>query len=184
MTQMGQMTQIPAHRICCCGHNIQIHTDYRNPVEKKGQHGHSLSKRGPKGAREPTPAWTGFYCFSRHITSRMVLIYDAQVCFGWLSFTDNKGEDVAKYIKEGYLQCKGRSGRNRLCSILGRSSSDFRKLKMFTNHIINLSQKRFKDSNPQSDEKIQWMRSQQRSFCLYGIWGPHSGTGKHSVSPT
>ena len=29
---------------------------------------------------------------------------DAQVCFGWLRFTDNKGEDVDKYIKEGYLQ--------------------------------------------------------------------------------
>ena len=42
--------------------------------------------------------------FSRPITSGMVLIYYAEVCFGWLSFTDNKGEDVAKYIKEGYLQ--------------------------------------------------------------------------------
>ena len=30
----------------CCGYNIQIHTDYRNPVEKKGWHGHSLSERG------------------------------------------------------------------------------------------------------------------------------------------
>ena len=38
-----------------------------------------------------------------------------------------KGEDVAKYIKEGYLQCKGRSGQNGyglylegLAQILGR----------------------------------------------------------------
>ena len=31
-------------------------------------------KRGPL-----TPAWTGFYCFSGHITLRMVLIYYAQV---------------------------------------------------------------------------------------------------------
>ena len=52
-----------------------------------------------------TLAWTDFNCFSGHITLRMVLIYYAQVHFGWLSFTENKGEDVANYIKkEGYLQ--------------------------------------------------------------------------------
>ena len=53
----------------------------------------------------PTLAWAGFYYFPGHITLRMVLIYYAQVCFRWLHFTDNKGEDVANYIKkEGYLQ--------------------------------------------------------------------------------
>ena len=52
-----------------------------------------------------TLALTGFYCFSVHITLRMVLIYYAQVPFRWLPFTENKGEVVAKYIKkEGYLQ--------------------------------------------------------------------------------
>ena len=52
-----------------------------------------------------TLARTGFYCFSGHITLRMVLIYYAQVPFRWLPFIENKGEDVAKYIKkEGYLQ--------------------------------------------------------------------------------
>ena len=76
--------QIKASRILCCGSNRQIHTDYRNPVEKKGRHGHSVSEREGKRAREspresPTPAWTGFCCFSGHITSRMVLIYYAQV---------------------------------------------------------------------------------------------------------
>ena len=84
----------------------------------------------------PTLALTGFYCFSRPLTSNMVLIYYAQVCFGWLSFTDNKGEDGTKYIKEGYLQCKGRSGRNRLCSISGRSSSDFGKIKILSKHML------------------------------------------------
>ena len=70
----------------------------------------SKSERGQRGLeraqdRELTPAWTGFYWFSGHIMSRMVLIYYAQVCFGWLPFTENKGEDVANYIKEeGYLQ--------------------------------------------------------------------------------
>ena len=53
----------------------------------------------------PTPAWTGFYCFSGHITLRMVLIYYAQVQGRWLHFIENKREDVANYIKkEGYLQ--------------------------------------------------------------------------------
>ena len=37
--------------------------------------------RGLERAHErgPIPAWTGFYCFSGHITWRMVLIYSAQV---------------------------------------------------------------------------------------------------------
>ena len=53
----------------------------------------------------PTLVLTDFYCFSGHITLRMVLIYYAQVCFRWLLFIENKVEDVANYIKkEGYLQ--------------------------------------------------------------------------------
>ena len=39
----------------CCGSLRQIHTDYRNPVEKKGWHGHSLSEREGERAREPDP---------------------------------------------------------------------------------------------------------------------------------
>ena len=83
-----------------------------------------------------TLALTGFYCFSRPLTSKMALLYYAKVCFGWLSFTDNKGEDVAKYIKERYLQCKRRNGQNQLCSIPGRSSSDFGKLKILSKHLL------------------------------------------------
>ena len=53
--------RILASRILCCGSNRQIHTHYRNPVEKKGWHGHSLSEREGERAREspresPTPA--------------------------------------------------------------------------------------------------------------------------------
>ena len=52
-----------------------------------------------------TLALTGFYCFSGHITLRMILTYYAQVRFRWLPFTESKGEDVANYIKtERYLQ--------------------------------------------------------------------------------
>ena len=61
----------------------------------------------PLSQEQSTPplALTGFYCFSGHIILRMVLIYYAQVHFRWLPFTENKGEDVANYIKkEGYLQ--------------------------------------------------------------------------------
>ena len=75
---------------------------------------HRLQKScGEKGTAQPlsqgksmqTLAWTGFYCFSGHIILRMVLIYFAQVCFGWLLLTENKGEDVPNYNKkEGYLQ--------------------------------------------------------------------------------
>ena len=63
---LPRLTWIPAHRIRCCGGSRQIHTDYRNPVEKKGWHGRSLSERGQE--RELTPAWTGFYCFSGNVT--------------------------------------------------------------------------------------------------------------------
>ena len=68
---------------------------------------------GGKGTAQPlfqeestlTLALTDFYCFSGHITLGMVLIYYALVRFRWLPFTENKGEDVANYIKkEGYLQ--------------------------------------------------------------------------------
>ena len=83
----------------------------------------------------PTLALTGFYCFSRPLTSKKVPLYYAKVCFGWLSFAD-KGEGVTKYIKGGHLQCKGRSGQNRLFSIPGRSSPDFRKIKILGKHLL------------------------------------------------
>ena len=53
----------------------------------------------------PTLALIGFYCFSGHMTLRMVLVFYAQVQFRWLLFTENKGDDIVNYIKkEGYLQ--------------------------------------------------------------------------------
>ena len=65
------------------------------------------------------------------------LIYYAQVCFRWLPFTENKGEDVATYIKEeGYLQMQREKWLNWLHSMLGRFSSDFRKLKILSKHLL------------------------------------------------
>ena len=80
---------------------------YTQTTESRGGKGTAW----PLSQEESTPtlALTGLYCFSRPLTSKMVLLYYAKVCFGWLSFTD-KGEDVTEYIKEGYLQCKRRNG--------------------------------------------------------------------------
>ena len=36
----------------------------------------------PQGGSAKTLALTGFYCFSRPLTSKMVLLYYAKVCFG------------------------------------------------------------------------------------------------------
>ena len=53
----------------------------------------------------PRMSVTSSTTFSGDITLGIVLIYYAKVSFGWLPFTENKGEDVANYIKEeGYLQ--------------------------------------------------------------------------------
>ena len=67
----------------------------------------------------------------------MVLIYYAQVHFGWLPFTEDKGEDVANYInEEGYLQMQREKWLNWLHFMLGRFSSDFRKFKIFRKHLL------------------------------------------------
>ena len=64
-----------------------------------------------QGESVPILALTDFYCFSGHITLRMVLIYYAQVRFRWLPFTENKGEDAANHIKKKDIyKCKGKSG--------------------------------------------------------------------------
>ena len=41
------LMRIQARRICCCGRNRHIHTDYRNPVEEKGRCSCSPKRRGP-----------------------------------------------------------------------------------------------------------------------------------------
>ena len=63
----------------------------------------------------------------------MVLIYYAQVCFGWLPFTENKGEDIANYIKEKDVTAQGGNSPH---SILRWFSTDFRKLKILSKHLL------------------------------------------------
>ena len=43
-----------------------------------------------QGESPPTLALTGFYCFSGHITLRIILIYYAQVHFRWLQKTNER----------------------------------------------------------------------------------------------
>ena len=58
----------------------------------------------------------------------MVLIYYAQVCFRWLLFTENKGKDVANYIKGRiFANVKGKVVKL-VTLVLERFSIDFRKL--------------------------------------------------------
>ena len=135
------MTQILASKICCCGCHIHIHMDYRGPVGEKGLRSHSLKRRGPLSAsatpsrgEHRTLALTSFYCFSRPLTSKKVLLYYTKVCFGWLSLQTQERVSL-NTSKEDICNVKGRSGPN-LGSIPGRSSPDFRKIKILSNHLL------------------------------------------------
>ena len=139
------LMRILASRILCCGCNTQIHRDYRNPVEKKGWHGRSLSQREGERARE-RPRERADPCLDRllllfwHITLRMVLIYYAQVHHRWLPFTDNKGQNTVNYFKEKDVTAHGvgwgGEWLNGSHSILGRFSTDFRKSKILSKHLL------------------------------------------------
>ena len=98
-----------ASRILCCGSNRQIHTDYRNPVEKKGWHGHSV--REGKRARK-----------SRPLPRQAFIAFLGTLHRGWSSFTMHSFT-VGDYLlqttkdrmllipsKRRMLQLKGESG--------------------------------------------------------------------------
>ena len=55
-----------------------------------------------------TLALTGFYCFSGHITLRMILIYYAQV-LRWLQKTKERMLLITSKRKDVY-KCEGKSG--------------------------------------------------------------------------
>ena len=93
-------------------------------MEKKGRHGRSLGQRGGEGwrepRREPTPAWTGFYCFSRHITSRMVLFTMHRFVLGGYLLQKTKERiflSISK--KKDICKCKGDSGWTSYTPYLG-----------------------------------------------------------------
>ena len=110
-----------------------MHTDYRNPVEKKGWHGHSLSEREWEGRSQPDPCLDRLVLLFWAHYIRMVLIYYAQVHCRWLPFTDNKGKNAANYFKKKDVTAQGGKWLNWLHSILGRFSTDFRKLRYSVN---------------------------------------------------
>ena len=129
------MTQSPASSVRgVVAETRQIHMDYRVPWRKRDSTA-TLSRgeclRVPQLLSQeksaPTFALTGFYCFSGHITWRMVLIYYAQVCCR-LPFIDNKGKNVASYFKEKDVTDQGGKWLNWLHSILRRFTTDFRTL--------------------------------------------------------
>ena len=100
-------------------------------------------ERRQQGQRELTPAWTGFYCFSGHITSSMVLIYYAQVRCRWLPFTDDKGKNVAITSKRRMLQIKGKSGWTGYTPYLGGLAQTSEvTLKICSKHLLPQSRVR------------------------------------------
>ena len=80
-----------------------------------------------------TPTWKGFYCFSGHLTLRAILIYCAQVHHRRLPFKEDKGQDTANYVKEKEVTAQGGSCSH---SILGWFSTDFRKMKILSKHLL------------------------------------------------
>ena len=63
----------------------------------------------------------------------MVLIYYAQVHHRWLPFKDNKGQNTANYFKEKDVTARGVNCSH---SILLQFSTDFRKLKILSEHLL------------------------------------------------
>ena len=111
------VTWILAGGILCCGSDRQTHTDYRNPVEKKGLHSLSLSEReGPPSRLPPGQAFTvflgtlhqGWSSFTMH---RFVL--------GGYLLQTTKERMLLNTSKKDICKCKGKSGRTSYTPYLG-----------------------------------------------------------------
>ena len=140
--------QVLACRIRC-GSSIQIHTDYRNPVEEQGWRGHSLKRRAPR----PLP-WQAFIVFLGPLHQRRS------------SFT------MQRFVLGGYLlQTRERvslnTSKENICnvngevvqtarSISGRSSPDFRKIKILSKHLLASQWRSFsKSKSHRSQDTMQ-----------------------------
>ena len=75
-----------------------------------------------------TPAWTGFYCLSGHITSRKVSFTIHRFAVGDYLLQITKERMLLITSKKRMLQMQGEKWLNWLHSILGRFSTDFMKL--------------------------------------------------------
>ena len=114
--------------LCLLYSNTHTHGLQKSCGEKGAAWQLSKLKRGPL-----TPAWTGFYCFSGHITLRVILIYYAQVHHRWLPFKEDKGQDTANYFKEKNVTAQAGSCSH---SIPGWFRTDFRKMKILSKHLL------------------------------------------------
>ena len=120
--------QIPANRICC-GCNIQIHMDNRNPVEEKGLPGHSLKRR-----MSPLLPWQAFIVFLGPLHQRRSsFIMQRFVLSGYLLQT--KERVLLNTSKEDICNVKEKWSKW-LCSTPWRSSPDFRKIKILSKHLL------------------------------------------------
>ena len=93
--------QCPRH----CGWNETNSHRLPSPVEEKGQRPLSQEES------DLTLALTGLYCFSGHITMRMVLIYYAQFALGGYLLQKTKERMLLIPSKnKDICKCKGKSG--------------------------------------------------------------------------
>ena len=93
-------------------------------------------ERARESPREPNPCLDRLLLLFWAHYMRMVLIYYAQVHCRRLPFTDNKEQNAANYFKEKDVTAQGGKWLNWLHSILGRFSTDFRKLKIFSKYLL------------------------------------------------
>ena len=89
---------------CVVAETRQIHTDYRVLWRKRGSTA-TLSR----GERLDPCLDRLFYCFSGHITLRMILICYAQVCFKQLQKTKERMLLITSERKD-IFKCKRKSG--------------------------------------------------------------------------
>ena len=140
------LMRIPAHGICVLWLQWTNSHRLQKSWGEKGRHGHSLSEREGKRARESprehNPCLDRFLLLFWAHYMRMVLIYYAQVHYRWLPFTDNQGQNAANYFKEKDVTAQGRKWLNWLHFILGWFSTDFRKLKILSKHLLPQSRLR------------------------------------------
>ena len=96
------LMRILARGILCCDGNIQIHTDYRNTVEKKRWRGHSLRRKAPR----PLP-WQAFIVFLGLFHQR------------WSSFTIHRYLLVVYLLQTTKERMSLNTSKNDICNVKG-----------------------------------------------------------------
>ena len=106
----------PAQGICVLWLRRRNSHGLQKSCGEKGTGRATLSERD----KAQTSAWTGFCCFSGHITWRMVLIHYAQVALGgYLLQITKERKLLITTEKKDICKCKGKSGRTGYTLSLG-----------------------------------------------------------------